>query len=325
MNPIINKIIGNGILSGIALSQEAKERISRSIVADYRIGRPLPIILRNVQRILDIYAPAAADIAGSSQLAAWIMATKKIVQSMPQSAVDELVVAKTALTPEKKQELDLLKKNFPLAGMAAEFLLHRSVVTSSQLATISASYRRDAYSSSDIESQEVLEKMRDNLAQHIAHGPSLSDFTSYVKNDLNQTHLSDSNIETKYRTTILTEYSDARRSWEANPVVAATFPYKAYYAHHDSRCRPEHRRLEKLGLNGTNIYRTDDPMWQLFDPPWDFNCRCTSNLLTIAAAARSGVKEAQKWLKTGIAPRNPTWRLSAISFRCTSGFERIAI
>ena len=50
------------------------------------------------------------------------------------------------------------------------------------------------------------------------------------------------------------------------------------------------------------------------------NCRCGRNLLTIEAAARKGVKEAQDWLRTGRPPAIPEWRIDFIPFQNEPGF-----
>lgn len=92
-----------------------------------------------------------------------------------------------------------------------------------------------------------------------------------------------------------------------HPLVADEFPYLAYHAVHDSRVRPEHLALERHGLNGTNIYRRDDPIWERFTPPWDYQCRCAIIPMTIEDAARAGVHEAQEWLRTGLPPSTPEW------------------
>jgi hypothetical protein len=84
--------------------------------------------------------------------------------------------------------------------------------------------------------------------------------------------------------------------------------------------RHQHKELEKLGLNGTAVYRRDDPFWDLFTPPWDYQCRCGVRMLTIAQAAGLGVKEAIEWLDTGVAPMRPEWRYQDIPFAAKPGF-----
>ena len=93
------------------------------------------------------------------------------------------------------------------------------------------------------------------------------------------------------------------------------FPYQEILPIKDGRVREEHLALASLGLSGTGVYRRDDPMWDLFTPPWGYQCRCGVNLLTVEAAARKGVGEARRWERTGEPPVNPEHRLDAIPFR----------
>lgn len=60
--------------------------------------------------------------------------------------------------------------------------------------------------------------------------------------------------------------------------------------------------------------------WMVADGLIVSNCRCSVRLLTLEAAASAGVKEAQLWLKTGNAPRQPEYRLSHIPFEPKPGF-----
>ena len=55
-----------------------------------------------------------------------------------------------------------------------------------------------------------------------------------------------------------------------DPVVAEIFPYQSIDPIDDGRTRKNHLALKKLGLNGTNVYRRDDPFWDIFLPPWGF-------------------------------------------------------
>jgi hypothetical protein len=89
--------------------------------------------------------------------------------------------------------------------------------------------------------------------------------------------------------------------------VADQFPYLLYTAVHDARVRPEHLQLERLGLDGTAVYRRDDPIWSLFLPPWAWNCRCHVIPVDVETAAEAGVGEARRWLRTGVPPAVPQY------------------
>jgi hypothetical protein len=105
----------------------------------------------------------------------------------------------------------------------------------------------------------------------------------------------------------------------AHPVVAEIFPYQEYVPIHDGRVREEHEALAHLGIDGTGVYRREDPFWDYFTPPWGYQCRCGVNLLGIADAARLGVREASEWLETGVKPPLRS-RLAEIPFKPTDGF-----
>lgn len=99
-----------------------------------------------------------------------------------------------------------------------------------------------------------------------------------------------------------------------------TFPYALYTAIPDDKADANHVALATLGLDGTGVYRADDPMWYHFTPPWRFACRCKKTMLTLQEAAELGVREAQTWLETETPPENPEYRFASIPFRADAGY-----
>jgi len=73
----------------------------------------------------------------------------------------------------------------------------------------------------------------------------------------------------------------------------------------DSRLTDLCAIISTSGLQGTGIYRADDPTWVKFRPPRHFNCRCGTRRLTVAMAAARGIKEAERWLESGQPPLSP--------------------
>ena len=94
--------------------------------------------------------------------------------------------------------------------------------------------------------------------------------------------------------------------------------YLAWFSTTDARSNPLHLELELLGLDGTNIFRLDDP----FLTPWFLarelgyrQCRCCPSRMTAYMAAQRGVKEAVEWRDTGRMPTKPEWVRIDPSFR----------
>lgn len=200
---------------------------------------------------------------------------------------------------------------------AAQAILNRNAVTRSQFENMTILAKSQAFTVAFQESEKIIGQYRKALHDTIRLGASLDEFRDQVSkfNTLTPSHL-----ETVYRTNIQAAFRDGRESVLRNPIVSDVFPYQQYIATRDARVRHEHLWLESLGLNGTSIYRRDDPIWNYFTPPWDYNCRCGVRLLTLRAAARAGVREAQLWLETGSPPKNPEWRIDLIPFEPNEGF-----
>lgn len=205
---------------------------------------------------------------------------------------------------------------FPKIERAASSLLSRNVVTRQEFDSMVDNAKRSAFTIAGDLSERAIDQYRNILVDDIARGTSFEIF----RDEIGNTVLSPDHLENVYRTNTQAAFRDGREAILRNPVVDAMFPYQEYIAIHDGRTRRNHKQLETLGLDGTAVYRRDDPFWDKFTPPIDYNCRCGVNVLTVEAAARKGVREAEVWLKTGIPPSRPNWRLASIPFESRPGF-----
>lgn len=209
---------------------------------------------------------------------------------------------------------------FPKIESAARRLLERGAMTRDEFDAATDAARDDAFTvAGDIE-RDVIETIRDTLAKNLQQGTSLTGFTKALDERLITSFAGDAHLETVYRTNVQGAFRDGRETLMANPVVADLFPYQEYVHISDSRVRDEHAQLSQLGLDGTGVYRRDDKFWTVWTPPIDYNCRCTAVPLTIEKAAAKGVKEAQRWLRTGEPPAQPEWRFAAIPFAPKPGW-----
>ncbi len=156
-----------------------------------------------------------------------------------------------------------------------------------------------------IDDAEVADKILASFAAE--RGAGFLRFKRRVKETVGNIHVRDGQLEFVYRNCAMQAVSDQHDAQTADPIVESLFPYEEYLPVHDARTSLEHLALGSLGLNGTGIYRRDDPFWNRFSPPWGMTCRCGKNLLTLEAAARKGVAEAIEWQNSGSPPQEPAW------------------
>lgn len=213
-------------------------------------------------------------------------------------------------------------ENFPIIDEAYRNLSSRNVMDRQTFDAIDAAARSKAFTVTGIDSETALSKIRDILAESAAEGDGYKTFRKKVLKGVEEaTFLADNHLETIFRTNIQTAFSDGQQKVLNQPFVRSAFPYVAYEAFHDDRTRHQHLEMMKAGIQGTNVFRSTDPVFLLFRPPWSWNCRCSWIPLTIRQAAERGIKEAEQWLATGVEPVPPAY-VAMPDFRPPPGFHR---
>jgi SPP1 gp7 family putative phage head morphogenesis protein len=146
------------------------------------------------------------------------------------------------------------------------------------------------------------------MADEIRKGTDLPQFRKAIEDSVGTgTFLSDAHLETTFRTNVMRGYSEGLQRVLDHPLIESGFPYLQYAAVHDDRVRNEHLEMEQYGIDGSDVYRRDDPVIRTFMPPWAFNCRCSVIPLSVNDAAYRGIREAEKWLESGQPPSRPAW------------------
>lgn len=200
---------------------------------------------------------------------------------------------------------------FPVLDEAVRILDDARIFTSDDYREVAEQARAGAFAITSTMGEEAVADVRDILARNLEKGPDMEAFVEEVTARLEEGGpLSERHIETIFRTNVSSAFSNGSHKALAAPMVADAFPYRAYFATTDQRVREEHMALETAGLNGTNVYRADDPTWLKFRPPWDFNCRCAWSPASVEQASRLGVQEAIDWLaraKQAAEDRGGTW------------------
>lgn len=244
-----------------------------------------------VRQIVEANIPGFAHAFGDGLLSAWIAAAR--------------IIGKVAEDEPRVIELAKPVKpvRWPVIEKAAEWVASRRLVEPSELSAARAKAEREATLTAHVAGEQILEQVRTAIVKAAESGQTnIRRFIREHVGDLNEREL-----EALYRTQQGLFWSEGQRTILDNPLVGDEFPYVLYSAVHDSRVEDTHLAMESLGLDGTAVYRADDPVIRKFWPPWRWNCRCHVIPLSIEDAARRGVREAMRWVKTGNPPIAPQY------------------
>jgi hypothetical protein len=243
---------------------------------------------------------------------------------------------------------------FPVVEEAIEVLSAAPALAQPDYRATAAKVKEGAFAITGDLTDAAVADVRDLLTENLAKGADREAFIDAVLERFGEGGpLSEPRIDNIFRTNVATAISDGSDRALQAPMVVDAFPYRAYYATTDSRVRGEHLALERysppkpkegwtgggpFGLDGTNVYRADDPTWIKFRPPFDYNCRCSWTPVTVEQAARRGVTEAKEWLERAkamaehlggsasqyyerTAPASPAW-VSPPDFEPSPEFSR---
>lgn len=304
--PTLDLLIGRSLLTAESIAAELRERLA-AVLAGRRFA-PEPELLELAHSILADFEPILAENLLAADLAAWIAGYDQLASRLPEWAL-ETVGGRWGGPPPPPRLPSLIPGagdspdiRFPLIEEAAASLWQRGVLTRDEFDRQHDAAKARSFTIAGDLTQDTIETIRDALAEDVREGTSLHSFRARVIDALDGSPIGPAHLENVYRTNVQAAFRDGRETLAAHPIVSEVFPYQAYHAVHDGRVRLEHLALESLGIDGTNVYRRDDPFWDRFTPPNGYNCRCGVTLVTIDGAARAGVREAQEWLRTGNKP-----------------------
>ena len=288
-----------------ALESDQTE-LARVIQADLREAMKSPeptIILSRARAVLDRHHDRLVEMLAGARTAAGLLGLARLAQVLPVllPEVDEIAAP---LAPVVEQVQGNAQ---PLVRSAVQRLQSRDVLLPGEVQARLERARRQAGEGARRQVEATVQRLQDALTESVEEGSTVEAFRGKIAEVLeDQSFLAERHVETVFRSNVMEAHSQARLELvHRDPQISALYPYIAYYATHDDRVRENHKKLETLGLDGTNIYRADDPTFLRFMPPWEWNCRCLWRPVSVAQAARAGVQEAIRWQETGVAPTMP--------------------
>jgi hypothetical protein len=180
------------------------------------------------------------------------------------------------------------QERLPAAEAALRSLQARQLVTADQARQMTSDARNRSLAVAGVVREQALEALRPLLEEQTL-APSLAGFRRRLRESDLADALVGRHIETAFRDAVQTAYADGMDRMLDDPIVGDAFPYIERLPIKDSRLSRVCAWASQAGINGTGIYRRDDPSWRLVRPPTHHNCRCGQSPITKEMAAMRGI------------------------------------
>jgi SPP1 gp7 family putative phage head morphogenesis protein len=282
----------------------AAERLGRRLVEIVRRHGPAnsPSLVAAVVRELARWEPRLARTWHDGQVRAFVDAARALARQV-EGLPPRLPPSLPRLSPAPGDTPPLVR--FPAIDRAVRYLQERAPLAPDEWEDLDRDAQAVGFTVARAAGVDAVGAIQRALAEDVREGGTLGQFRARVADALAGSAVGPAQLETIYRTSIGRAHSAGQIAVLEQPLVAGAFPYLMWSATHDSRVRPEHLMMERLGLDGTAVYRADDPIFDTFYPPFAWNCRCVVIPLSVADAAEQGVTEARRRLRTGRPPAVP--------------------
>lgn len=307
----------HAMTAGAAFFDELRRDFDRHVLPRQRRGDTVEEIVAAAQHVLDEYTDPLATILSDSTLAAWLRGAGRVAKLLHgfaplggERTPPPHAAAPTPASEESPPELvqwEGMKAWLPMVEEAAKALDVKQVFPKDEYEALSDEAKLEAFTVAREQTTEAIGKIKDAVSEAVVNGDDFSTFKDKVDEALATSTLGPGHMENVFRTAVAQSYADGQDRVHSNPVVAEVFPYVESLPIDDSRITDLCWTIAHSGLDGTGVYRVDDPTWRKFRNPRHWRCRCGRNYLTVEQAARRGVREAMEWHRSGRPPVSPQY------------------
>lgn len=181
----------------------------------------------------------------------------------------------------------LTREDFRLrtASEAAEFVRRKAALTDDQFERLSKINRARAFKLAGAHNAGLVQRARDIVADAIEKGRPLRDVRSALDELFDAEGLprmARHRLNAMFRQQTFTAYSVARKRTLDERSSTLTHREYSVIKPGDPSVRETHQALHGV------ITRWNDPFWDRFTPPWEFNCRCLFFGLRASTVRRMG-------------------------------------
>jgi SPP1 gp7 family putative phage head morphogenesis protein len=271
--------------------------------------------LARAARLIESHTPMLEQTLRDALLSAYLRAARGVVRIIPAGEMQRVSgppgweppppdVPDDVGGPGPNEPEPIIR--FPMIEAAVADLANRRLVDRAEFDALDQDARRAAFTVARLQEVGTIGAIRDAVVEDVQEGGSRETFRQRVRESLGASPISKHHLENVYRTNVAQAYSAGQRDIIQHPVVMRGVPYVRWISVHDRRVRTDHLAMETAGIEGTSIFRLDDPILQRIWPPASYQCRCHLIMMDLRSAARY-ITEARQWLETGQPPAIPTW------------------
>lgn len=296
--------VADGIIEAAEKAADTRIRLSVGKMSTLLRGQRLDLAgfrPLDLDPIIQTLSRELQSILSESTIAGELAGAAQAVADVETAAPGVAEAASAALPPGDRVSIgglldDPRRVRFPIVEDAVRTLNASPVSAGMDFRETARAVQDGAFAITGDLTDDSLRDVRQLLADNIATGPNREKFIRDIKGNFELGNsLSEARWRQVFRDNVGQALSNGQERALKSPFVSDAFPYRRYVWTRDGRVRPEHEALGGLGLNETNIYWKDDPVWSEFRPPWNFGCRCAPFPVTVLQAMEDGVQEAIDW------------------------------
>ncbi len=304
--------VGQRGLSAISsFYDELQAELNRRLSKKYKVNPFLSSVLEDSEAIIQEFQEILADILGDSFLASWLVGAGELAHQFDPELYRRLGFGEPPINPPiislaEDWGWEGMHVWLPLVNKSVERLKELRVYTKEDFALLSDQLRKDAFTVAGLQTTEAVAKVHKALIDSVQEGTGLVEFKEALDESLGTSALGPGHLENVMRTGQSRAYSDGINKIHSHPLVRPAFPYVETLPIRDNRLTDLCNIISEAGIQGTGIFRVDDPVWIKFDLPRHWQERCSKRFLTIEDAAAKGIEEAIRWLD-GDEPTHPAF------------------
>lgn len=307
-DPHAERLLRRSLAASSAFFDSLQEEFDRRIGRLAKRGASPAELIAEAAKIIDEHTNDLVFILGDSATAAFLSGAGQVATRVKRRTTSQRPGGTPALASDfGRWDWKGMEVWLPLIEHAAQDLIDKRLLTRDEFDAATDEQRANAFTVAYLKSRKAIGQVRDGVTAAIADGMGTPAFIKKMSESLETSDLGPGHLETVFRMGVLGQYSNGMDKILANPIVGEQFPYEAVLCIHDNRLTTICATIAKSGLDGTNVYRRDDPTYQYFRFPRHYNDRCGRRIMSVQDAADRGITEAKRWIKTGLPPAVPAY------------------